>query len=51
LTGFRDHCTDGLTRIRELIGELKSADSPSLAALMVAVQAISDQCKGWATGS
>ncbi len=47
---FRERCAAGLTRIRELVDELKSADESGLAALMVAVQAISEQCQVWRGG-
>jgi glutamate dehydrogenase len=50
MASFRETCAAGLTRIGELVDELKSADDPGLAALMVAVQAISEQCQVWQGG-
>jgi hypothetical protein len=50
MASFRDRCSAGLTRIRDLVDELKSSDDPGLAALMVAVQAISEQCEVWRRG-
>jgi glutamate dehydrogenase len=47
MASFRERCSGGLTRIRDLVDELKSSDDPGLAALMVAVQAISEQCAVW----
>jgi glutamate dehydrogenase len=49
MVAFRERCADGLTRIHTLVDELKSSDGPGLAALMVAVRAISDECEAWAT--
>ena len=51
MVSFRERCAAGLTRIRDLVDELKSVDDPGLAALMVAVQAISEQCEVWRRGS
>ncbi len=50
MASFRQRCAGGLTRIRELVDELKSSEEPGLAALMVAVQAISEQCQAWRAG-
>jgi NAD-specific glutamate dehydrogenase len=50
LAAFRQRCAGGLSRIRELVDELKSSEEPGLAALMVAVQAISEQCQAWRAG-
>ena len=44
---FRDRRSSGLTRIRELMDELKASEGPSLAALVVAVQAITEQSEVW----
>ncbi len=47
LAEFRDRCAQGLGRIRDLVDELKSGGRPSLASLLVAVHAVSDQCEEW----
>ncbi|NNK49283.1 MAG: NAD-glutamate dehydrogenase, partial [Gemmatimonadetes bacterium] len=47
MIAFRQRCAEGLTRIHDLIDELKSSEDPGLAALMVAAQAISEQCEVW----
>jgi len=48
MADFRDRCSDGLTRIHELIEEFRGTEGgPTLAALMVAVQAISEQAESW----
>ncbi|MGB5525805.1 MAG: NAD-glutamate dehydrogenase domain-containing protein, partial [Gemmatimonadota bacterium] len=51
MASFREQCAAGLTRIGDLVDELKSVDDPGLAALMVAVQAISEQCEVWRRGT
>ena len=50
MASFRERCAAGLTLIRDLVDELKSSDEPGLAALMVGVQAISEQCEVWRRG-
>ncbi len=50
MSAFRERCTEGLARIRDLVGELKASEELGLAALMVAVQAITDQCGQWSAG-
>ena len=47
MDAFRQRCTEGLTRIHGLVDELKASEDLGLAALMVAVQAINDQCSKW----
>ncbi|MCL7972798.1 MAG: NAD-glutamate dehydrogenase [marine benthic group bacterium] len=47
MASFRQRCTEGLTRIHGLVDELKASEELGLAALMVAVQAITDQCGKW----
>jgi glutamate dehydrogenase len=51
MAAFRERCAAGLVRIRDLVDELKSSDDLGLAALMVAVQAISEQCQAWRAGT
>ena len=47
LRRFRESCFEGLSRIHGLVEELKTSERPGLAALMVTVQAISEQCATW----
>jgi len=45
MADFRERCATGLARVHDLVEQLKAAEDPGLAALMVAVQAISDLCE------
>jgi glutamate dehydrogenase len=47
MADFRARRAGGLTRIRDLVDELKSSEGPGLAALVVAVQAIAEQSEAW----
>ena len=47
LDRFRTGCAVSLNRVASILGELAEEEPTTLAGLMVAVQAIQDECEGW----
>ncbi len=51
LVEFRASCTDGLSRVERILDELRDEEGgPGLPGLMVAVNAIQQQCDAWSVG-
>ena len=51
LVEFRESCTDGLGRVERILDELRDEEGgPGLPGLMVAVNAIQQQCDAWSVG-
>jgi glutamate dehydrogenase len=51
LVDFRESCTQGLGRVERILDELREEEgSPGLPGLMVAVNAIQQQCDAWSVG-
>ena len=51
LVEFRESCSGGLVRVERILDELRDEDgSPGLPGLMVAVNAIQQQCDAWSVG-
>jgi glutamate dehydrogenase len=51
LVDFRESCTQGLVRVERILDELREEEgSPGLPGLMVAVNAIQQQCDAWSVG-
>lgn len=51
LVDFRESCTGGLGRVERILDELREEEGgPGLPGLMVAVNAIQQQCDAWSAG-
>jgi hypothetical protein len=51
LVDFRDSCSEGLGRVERILEELRDEEGgPGLPGLMVAVNAIQQQCDAWSVG-
>jgi hypothetical protein len=51
LEAFAERCREGITRIDELIEELREEGKPTLAALMVVIHAIREESATWSNGA